>query len=202
MHKYNISKISNYDFFLSRSTCLYRFHYVVAVEVKHYLIFSDETGKKLSPLTCGTEIKLKRRGDSHGNMLKVSMLLLEKWQNCLFSDSATSSIFFFPGLFAYSWSACFENLSLSLLYSSPCLPAQDGFGGKKKLNTASHVTLSSGRSQTVKLTTNGVRPGKLTGHDTPLAEGVTFCHWLRSHTSTLRKAHTHIKSTMHPLAVK
>lgn len=31
---------------------------------------------------------------------------------------------------AYSWPACFENLSLSLLYSSLCLSVQDGFGGK------------------------------------------------------------------------
>ena len=92
MHKYhNFSKRSNYDFFLSQSTCLSYFHY--DSKVKHYLIFSDETGKKLSPLT--SEIIFQRRWDSEKCAESVNVAAWI-WQNCLFSHSAISSSFFSP----------------------------------------------------------------------------------------------------------
>lgn len=64
--------------------------------VKHYLIFSDETGKKLSALTCATETKLKRQRDSARNMLKVSMLLLEYGKIAYFQIQPHQAVFF-PG---------------------------------------------------------------------------------------------------------
>lgn len=115
------------------------------------------------------------------------------WQNCLFSDSATSSSFFFLRLFveelAYSWPACFENLSLSLLYSSRCLSAQDGFRGK---NTPSDLTLSSWHSQAVKLTANGVGPSKWTGHNKALTQGSpSVTAYASAHSYAHAEKHTH-----------
>lgn len=139
--------------------------------VKNYLIFSDETGKKLSPLTLAAEIKLKRQWDSQRNVLKVSVLLLEYGKIAYFQIQPHQAGFFswmFVEELAYSWPACFENLSLSLLYSSPCLSVQDGFRGK---NTPSDLTLSSWHSQAVKLTASGVWPSKWTGHNKALTQG-------------------------------
>lgn len=141
--------------------------------VKHYLIFSDETGKKLSALTCATEIKLKRQRDSARNMLKVSMLLLEYGKIAYFQIQPHQAVFFswlFVEELAYSWPACFENLSLSLLYSSPCFSAQDGFRSK---NTSSDLTLAGWHSQAVKLRANEVWASKWTGHNTTLTQRST-----------------------------
>lgn len=101
------------------------------------------------------------------------MLLLEYGKIAYFQIQPHQAGFFFSWMFveelAYSWPACFENLSLSLLYSSPCLSVQDGFRGKK--NTPSGLTLSSWHSQAVKLTANGIWPSKWTGHNKALTQG-------------------------------
>lgn len=98
---------------------------------------------------------------------------------------------FFPWLFveelAYSWPACFENLSLSLLHSSPCLSVQDGVRAK---NTPSGLTLSNWHSQAVKLTANGVWPSKWTGHNKPLTQGSPS---VTAYVST--HSYTHTEST-------
>lgn len=114
---------------------------------------------------------LRRQWDSQRNMLKVSVLLLEYGKIAYFQIQPHQAVFFswlFVGELAYSWPACFENLSLSLLYSSRCLSAKDGFRGK---NTPSDLTLSSWHSQAVKLTANCIWPSKWTGHNKPLAQG-------------------------------
>lgn len=92
---------------------------------------------------------------------------------------------------AYSWPACFENLSLSLLYSSPCLSVQDGFRGK---NTPSDLTLSGWHSQAVKLTANGVWPSKWTGYNKPLTQGSPYVTgYVSAHSYTRIEKHTHQK---------
>lgn len=63
---------------------------------------------------------MERQSDSQKKYAEGVNAAAWIWQNCLFWDSATSSIFSHPGClwknFAYSWPACFENLSLSLFY--------------------------------------------------------------------------------------
>lgn len=63
---------------------------------------------------------MERQSDSQKKYAEGVNAAAWIWQNCLFSDSATSSIFSHPCClwknFAYSWPACFENLSLSLFY--------------------------------------------------------------------------------------
>lgn len=171
-------------------------------KVKRYLTFSDETGKKFSPLTRAGEIKLKRQWDSQRNVLKVSVLLLEYGKIAYFQIQPHQAVFFFfSWLFveelAYSWPACFENLSLSLLYSSACLSVQDGFRGK---NTPSDLTLSGWHSQAVKLTANGAWPSKWTGHNKPLTQGSpSVTAYVSTHSYTLIEKHIYTsKRTMHP----
>lgn len=66
--------------------------------------------------------------------------------------------------------------------TEPVLSAQDGVRAK---NTPSDPTPSSWHSRAATLTADGVRPGKWTGHKTPLtgvgSGGVTFCHCLSIH---------------------
>ena len=100
MHKYhNFSQICDCDFFYHLAHPFPLFSLCCDSKVKHYLILSDETGKKLSPPTPAAEIKSRRQGDSQRNMLKVSVLLLEYGKIAYFQIQPHQAVFFFSWLF-------------------------------------------------------------------------------------------------------
>lgn len=156
--------------------------------MKPYLIFTDETEKKLSPLTHVGEIKLKRQWGSRRKHRKCQHRCLDMAKLLIFTFSKIKiKHFFSPGCLwkelAYSWPACFEKLSLSLLHSAP---VHAGVRGK---NTPSGLTPSNWHSQVIELTVNGVWPAKWTGHNKPLTRGSPSVTHI--HTHRHRKAHTH-----------
>lgn len=110
-------------------------------------------------------MKLIRQWDSERNVLKVSMLL----QNCLFSNSATSSCFFpkpFCGEACIFMARLFWEPVTEPVISTLPLSVQ-GLEAK----TPSDLTVSSWHSLAVKLTANGIWLCKLTGHNKVLTRG-------------------------------
>ena len=155
--------------------------------MKRYLIFSDETEKKLAPLTHVGEIKLKRQRGSRRKRRKCQRRCLNMAKLLIFTFSKMKIKLFSPGCLwkelAYSWPACFENLSPSLFHSAS---VHAGVRGK---NTPSGQMPSNWHSRLIELTVSGAWPGKWTGHNEPLTWGSPSV----THTHT----HTH-RRTMHP----
>lgn len=145
--------------------------------MKPYLIFSDETEKKLSFNSCWKN-KIEETARVLEKTPKVSTPLLEYGKIAYFHfQQDQDQALFSPGCLwkelAYSWPACFENLSPSLLHSAP---VHAGVRGK---NSPSGLTPSNWHSQVIELTVNGVWPGKWSGHNKPLTRGspsVTHTH--------------------------
>lgn len=128
------------------------------------------------------------------------------WQNCLFSDSATSSSFFF--FLAVCGRAC---IFMARLFLRTChwacyiaLPAFLFRMASEAKNTPSDLTLSSWHSQAVKLTANGVWPSKWTGHNKPLTQGSpSVTAYVSAHSYAHVEKHTsNGQCAPHPIAIK
>lgn len=111
--------------------------------VKYDLIFSDETGEKPSPIA---QIKTEETVRLPEKCAESVNAAAPTWQNCLFSDSATSSSFFFfpaclwkslhihgPPVLRSCHRACYTAL--------PSFLFRMAFGGRR--NTPSDLTVSS-----------------------------------------------------------
>lgn len=169
-------------------------------------MFCDKKkGKKVSPPTRLSKINMERQSDSQKKYAEGVNAAAWIWQNCLFSDSATSSIFSHPGClwknFAYSWPACFENLSLSLFYllrtaSEP-----------KTLHQTQRRPADTVGQQHWQPTESGLANEPDIKHHWREGRGVTFCHCLSIHSfiHTGRKhtcPHQKGQRAPHPTTIK